>query len=236
MKRDEFKRELKSVLEEIEAEREYQEDIVYKEFLSSGLADEYQPSEEFRQRILTLAAEREEKSQKVRTKGVYLPRRIAVALLALLCSLLATVVLQASGYSLLEFLHTPSYTEVRVSNKFRRDYIERITDGKVYFPEYIPKGYVLDEIQSKNLYVKTTFRKGKDEITIIQMAQSQDITTFMDSENAYVDEQIQIGGSIGQYIYKDGFSSLVLSKETYHILIIGSLDKKETIKIANSLS
>ena len=57
----------------------------------------------------------------------------------------------------------------------------------------------------------------------------------LDSENADIEEEIQVNGEKAYYILKNGESSLFFfDNKNYYVIINNSLPKKEIIRIAES--
>ena len=57
----------------------------------------------------------------------------------------------------------------------------------------------------------------------------------LDSENADIEEEIQVNGEKAYYILKNGESSLFFfDNNNYYVIINNSLPKKEIIRIAES--
>lgn len=232
MRQNDFNRKMKSVLEEIELEKEEQVESDYQEFLKSGRLEEYKPDETFRKKVLSIAAGQDHKEK--RRDGIYLSRKVATILGCVFFILSTTVVIQAVGYHYLDFFETTSYTEIRISEEFRDAYIKYATTSKVYFPEYVPDGYALDKIEDNASFIRTIFKNSENLLTISQM-RVHDAAMFLNTENVE-SEKISINGKEGLYACTDGISTLTFYLDDWYLMIIGSIDKKECIKIAESMA
>lgn len=235
MKRDAFDHEMRRVLEELEKRQEDEEEAEYQMFLESGLKDKYPLDETFRKKITTLAAQHDKKEKAHSNNGIFISKRVLVSLCCALILLSSTVVIQAVNFHFWELFITPNYTRIIVSEDFKESYLRNSKSGKkVYFPDYVPDGFVLDGIDESNLYIRTTFSHEKSTLTIIQTEISNSLL-FLDSEHAEIQE-ISVNGKEGHYIYSDDTSKLAFYQDEWFIILIAPISKKECLKVAESMS
>lgn len=115
------------------------------------------------------------------------------------------------------------------------DKLEEI-DMQVYFPKYVPEGYSIADIEVSNKKIKFELHNNDSYILIYQnILNSYNAKFQLDSENADIEEEIQVNGEKAYYILKNGESSLFFfDNNNYYVIINNSLPKKEIIRIAES--
>ena len=109
-------------------------------------------------------------------------------------------------------------------------------DMPVYFPKYVPEGYSIADIEVSNKKIKFELHNNDSYILIYQnILNSYNAKFQLDSENADIEEEIQVNGEKAYYILKNGESSLFFfDNNNYYVIINNSLPKKEIIRIAES--
>lgn len=233
MPKEKFDQLLDTVLSEITSNQELQEEQVYKEFLRSGDINRYPVDEEFRSNLIS----RITKSQKKKKARGFAFKKVCVIFSLVVICQFFIIVVQALGINLFGLYTNRTHTEIKISSDMNDKYLKSIEKdwGKIYFPSYIPTEYVLDDIETKSLYVTTTFKNGISTLSIKQMKVNETITSFVDTENADY-RSVLIHDNEGFISEKDGQTTLYMYKEEYLIILNASLNCEEIIRIAESLS
>ncbi|MEG0541797.1 MAG: DUF4367 domain-containing protein [Angelakisella sp.] len=104
----------------------------------------------------------------------------------------------------------------------------------VYAPTYLPKGYIQTKTEHIGNYLDTTYRSDVQQDIMFQQSQSFEGMLALDTEDA-ITERVAIGASDGLYVEKDGSSMLLWSNSDGWYLLMTSLGREETIKIAESV-
>ena len=202
---------------------------------------DYQPSEQFTKGMDKLLQKSKRRARKDSVKRFFSRRgvpQVAVASLVIVCCLVAV---QASNGLLFDFLFQThqTHTGVELTEQVREellvDKLEEI-DMQVYFPKYVPEGYSIADIEVSNKKIKFELHNNDSYILIYQnILNSYNAKFQLDSENADIEEEIQVNGEKAYYILKNGESSLFFfDNNNYYVIINNSLPKKEIIRIAES--
>lgn len=104
---------------------------------------------------------------------------------------------------------------------------------KIYVPDYVPAGYKVDEIDSLKDSINIIYKKGQN---FISVEQCRDLEMKMDFDIEQVDySEITINGYLGYCIKYKKDITLRWSNGEYNFTLYGDIDKKELIKMAESL-
>ncbi|NMA85810.1 MAG: DUF4367 domain-containing protein [Tissierellia bacterium] len=126
------------------------------------------------------------------------------------------------------------YIDIKIvdEDKDEEDIIRAKTKD-YYLPEYIPHGFKLDSISYIDK-IKTIVYTNSINGEII-FRQGPNGTSFrVDTENSKVGD-VNIGGWAGLAVSKKGSNTLFWHNDEYSFLLTSSIEKKELIKIAESL-
>ena len=202
---------------------------------------DYQPSEQFTKGMDKLLQKSKRRARKDTVKRFFSRRgvpQVAVASLVIVCCLVAV---QASNGLLFDFLFQThqTHTGVELTEQVREELLaDRLKDANmpVYFPKYVPEGYSIADIEVSNKKIKFELHNNDSYILIYQnILNSYNAKFQLDSENADIEEEIQVNGEKAYYILKNGESSLFFfDNNNYYVIINNSLPKKEIIRIAES--
>ena len=202
---------------------------------------DYQPSEQFTKGMDKLLQKSKRRARKDTVKRFFSRRgvpQVAVASLVIVCCLVAV---QASNGLLFDFLFQThqTHTGVELTEQVLEELLaDRLKDANmpVYFPKYVPEGYSIADIEVSNKKIKFELHNNDSYILIYQnILNSYNAKFQLDSENADIEEEIQVNGEKAYYILKNGESSLFFfDNNNYYVIINNSLPKKEIIRIAES--
>ena len=202
---------------------------------------DYQPSDQFTKGMEKLLQKSKRRARKDTVKRFFSRRgvpQVAVASLVIVCCLVAV---QASNGLLFDFLFQThqTHTGVELTEQVREELLaDRLKDANmpVYFPKYVPEGYSIADIEVSNKKIKFELHNNDSYILIYQnILNSYNAKFQLDSENADIEEEIQVNGEKAYYILKNGESSLFFfDNNNYYVIINNSLPKKEIIRIAES--
>ncbi len=166
--------------------------------------------------------------------------KVASISIATLTSVLfaTTVSVEAHREKMLEIIkevfntHTSLNTELENENIFDEDYI--FIDEQ---PTYLPYGYTINEnesMSSMETYTSYTVYENSNGLAITYSQQVLLGEYFIDSEDVELDEFELYGRKIN-YSYKNGEHHLYWLEDMKLYHIIAAVDKKEMIKIAESI-
>lgn len=147
-------------------------------------------------------------------------------------------VAQANGINLykLIFQTREEYTSIHLSPQLGEAYLrEKSKDWPVvYYPQYLPRGFALAQVNSSPSSYTMVFFDGEQEITIKQFRLSMGGDFRVDTEDTDM-EEIRINGEKALYLEKNGEHRLVCSNNLYVFIIKSPISKREMIKIAENL-
>ncbi|MBR3962329.1 MAG: DUF4367 domain-containing protein [Oscillospiraceae bacterium] len=127
---------------------------------------------------------------------------------------------------------TDRYTEVSIGNSTGFIDPEIYTWDDAYAPTYMPEGFELSNFSCTSSQQTVDYVFGEDFINFIQARNS---TGQIDTENADITKEIQIGETKGFLVVKDDWSCVTCSIEDILIQVSGTAPTEEIIKIAESL-
>ena len=127
---------------------------------------------------------------------------------------------------------TDRYTEVSIGNSTGFIDPEIYTWNDAYAPTYMAEGFELSNFSCTSSQQTVDYVCGEDFINFIQARKS---TGQIDTENADITKEIQIGESKGFLVVKDDWSCVTCSIEDILIQVSGTAPTEEIIKIAESL-
>lgn len=134
---------------------------------------------------------------------------------------------------LLLILTSLLYFELKTSTKKNIIYPEFDTYGQtIYLPTYIPKGYIVDDINIEDGIITTRFVCGTDYIFFIQMNYSNAVVD-VDNTN-YETNRIKLADKEGYFSKEYEETIFTYYEGDYSFTISGNLDRDEISKIVNS--
>lgn len=237
-KDDDFDKLLNLVLEKIEEENENNEDILYYKFLESDQQNIYKPNEDFRRKLIQITKSNHEQNilQKQANKGVFLPRWATVVITVIMSAMLFVIVAQAAGINLLQIRSTETHTEIKISPEMNEKYLAKLEEtwGIVYFPQYIPEGYILTDITERSLSITTEFRSNNDILSIKQFKATENNISFLDTECSDY-ETLTFKEASGVLSQKNGLNVLYYYRDQDAFVISGHINRQEILMLAESL-
>ena len=108
--------------------------------------------------------------------------------------------------------------------------------NSIYFPEYLPNGYVLQSFNNEGVLTTETFSDSEENHIMLTVC-PEDFVYNADNENTD-NEVIKINDSVGIYFVKDDCITLIWNKEGNNYTISTndfSISKDEIVKIAQSI-
>lgn len=129
---------------------------------------------------------------------------------------------------------TKEYTKINIEREPKEDISKNTVLKKPYFyPGYIPMGYNQSNIQNFDQLRLIHFEnENRDIIEFLQTELNPDFQ--VDTEDATT-EEININGSKGFFVKKRDTKTLIWFTDSNTFYIIGNLDEKEIITMAESL-
>lgn len=135
---------------------------------------------------------------------------------------------------LLLILTSLLYFELKTSTKKNIIYPEFDTYGQtIYLPTYIPKGYIVDDINVKEGITTTRFVNDSKVLVFVQV-KSAGLGVDIDKDD-YDTQKMEIGDKTGYFSKERDETIFTYYEEDYSFTISGNLDKDEISKIVNSI-
>ena len=103
----------------------------------------------------------------------------------------------------------------------------------IYLPTYIPKGYIVDDINVKEGITTTRFVNDSKVLVFVQ-AKSAGLGVDIDKDD-YDTQKMKIGDKTGYFSKERDETIFTYYEEDYSFTISGNLDKDEISKIVNSI-
>ena len=177
-----------------------------------------------------------EKKAKRMAAAKRIANKAAMAAIVLMIGLvLATFSVDAFRIGVLNFIieTTQRYTSIQVGDVVDKEEEVPITWSSYYLPEYIIDGYAISRVQelggSKIIYFQNA--RGEE----IKFSQSSVNKNYqVDTENAEATE-VMINDTKGILVDKNGDITLLWHNSDNTFFLIGKADKKEIVKMAESI-
>ena len=206
-----------------------------------AVPDDYQPSEHFKKGMDKLLRQSRRQARIGSAKKFFTRKgipQVAVSLSVIICALFVAQANNGEIFDLLFQTHQ-THTGIQLTEQVREELMEDKTssmDMQVYFPKYVPEGYTITDMEVSKKKIKFEFHNDDNYILIYQnKLNGYNVKFQLDSENADIEEEIQVNGQKAYYILKNKESSLFFfDTNNYYIIINNGLSKKETIRIAES--
>ncbi len=121
-----------------------------------------------------------------------------------------------------------------------REYGELAEKYVVYRPQYVPDGFVLEEVPDLQGGIRVCdYKNGEGEWISFTQCEIGSTTTCVDTEDAY-QEEIELNGEKAMYILKNDLQTLIWDDDRYsfllHVPLTDGIDQEEAVKIAESLA
>ena len=183
--------------------------------------------------------EKVKKSEK-KAKRMAAAKRIAnkaamVTIVFIIGLVLATFSVDAIKIGVLNFLieTTQRYTSIQVGGVVDKEEKVTIPWSSYYLPEYIIDGYCISHVQELGENRVIYFQNASGEV--IEFSQSFGNYNYqIDTENTEATE-VMINDTKGILVDKNGDITLIWSNSDYTFFLFGKADKKEIIKMAESI-
>lgn len=147
-------------------------------------------------------------------------RNIIRILMLIFCLIITSI------YALYNYISQPeiSYPKFSINNGM-----------DVFLPQYIPEGYIVDEVQMFDKFISASYIAEEKYIIFVQDEYSN-FSMSIDNED-YIIKEAKINGNEGYLLLnKDGYNNICLFYENnYCYTISGPLDEYELKKIAKSV-
>lgn len=129
---------------------------------------------------------------------------------------------------------TSQYTSLQFVEEDKMDTkAVEITWHNYLYPNYLPEGFKLTEVQEFGNTKLTYFEDGAKKR--IEFSQSEDSAAFqIDTEQAQ-SKKVTINGNEGWLVDKDGFTTLVWKQGDLVLYLIANLSDEELLKVAESI-
>lgn len=176
-------------------------------------------------------AERSAKNRQIfKRLGLSLAAMFIIAIIAVSTSEAARVMIKNMALDVQE-----KFTEISFSEKIPMVETDEsiIKRSSYYFPEYMPAGFSLIDIQESQSVLSILFMNAKEEHILMNYALSND-SIQLDTENATVME-IEVQGEKGLASIKNGLVIMVWPMEGYRFVLQGNISLDDAIKIAESI-
>lgn len=233
-----FESLLQSAASVLAREQEQQADLL---FTQSQQEEAHLFSEEFDERILRMASEKEKKILFF-PKKAFLKYAACFALVTVLCGSFTMMDTSALRSQIYKFFYEDKqeYTQIDLVPDGNESYAFHGKHEKVdyRYPTYLPPGY---RLINREEYTNTLMLQYEDNNeNFLLLTEDQVMGSVMsiciDTEDAEIVETLTIGDMEGMYVYKNGSSSLLFHDDELSIYLFGQkMDKEEIMKIANGL-
>ena len=124
------------------------------------------------------------------------------------------------------------YTEIKLGETTGFVDGEQFDWEGAYAPTYVPEGFVLDKLSKYETRIVAEYLRDSEYIVFSQAYQS---ITQIDSENAEINEMIQIGDSDGLLVVKNGMTDILWSRGDTVFHLYGMGETNEMVKMAESI-
>ena len=124
------------------------------------------------------------------------------------------------------------YTEIKLGESTGFIDGEQFNWEGAYAPTYVPEGFVLDKLSKYETRNVAEYLRDSEYIVFSQAYQS---ITQIDSENAEINEMIQIGDSDGLLVVKNGMTDILWSRGDTVFHLYGMGETNEMVKMAKSI-
>ena len=179
------------------------------------------------------------KSEK-KAKRMAAAKRIAnkaamVAIVLMIGLALVTFSVDALRIGVLNFIveTTQRYTSIKVGNVIDKEDEVTIPWSSYYLPEYITDGYSISRVEEFSDIRMIYYQNASGEV--IEFSQSFGNYNYqIDTENTEATE-VMINDTKGILVDKDGVVTLLWNNSDYTFYLTGKADKKEIIKMAESI-
>jgi hypothetical protein len=104
----------------------------------------------------------------------------------------------------------------------------------VYYPDYLPEGYIFVEADTAGRARSITFQNGDEDILILSQEPSEGAEVLIDKEGTENGET-EVQGSTGFWSSKNGDTTLMWNKYGHLFMLYGPLDLDELKKVAEHL-
>lgn len=180
---------------------------------------------------------KKERKKKLKSKVNSIARNVAIFLIMLaLGGVITTISVEAYRIRFFNIVTeiTKEYTKINIEREPKEDISKNAVFKKPYFyPGYIPTGYKQSNIQSFDQLRLIHFEnENRDIIEFLQTDLNPDFQ--VDTEGATT-EEININGSKGFFVKKGDTKTLLWFTDTNTFYIMGNLDEREIITMAESL-
>ena len=167
-------------------------------------------------------------------------RAVVVIMAIVTVSFTVTMSVEALRSRFVSFLmtFTPRYTELQLQEYDENGNVleggQPIKMKDVYVPSYIPAGFEIISMNTYNSESDIVYQNDKGEQISFTSASDTSVTQ-VDTENADNIETIDISGSKGLLVEKEGLTTVIWSAGNHYFVLMSQLSKEETIKIAKSV-
>ena len=129
---------------------------------------------------------------------------------------------------------------IKTADEALREYGELAEKYVVYRPQYVPDGFVLEEVPDLQGGIRVCdYKNGEGEWISFTQCEIGSTTTCVDTEDAY-QEEIELNGEKAMYILKNDLQTLIWDDDRYsfllHVPLTDGIDQEEAVKIAESLA
>lgn len=144
----------------------------------------------------------------------------------------------ANKLKILNFLFKSNddYLKVKLKEDLYKYNFEGLTSSwdYIFLPEYLPAGYVLDNLDCDEVRCEITYKNPDNDIITYKQIKNSTAKYVIGSKQTNV-EEIHEEENIKYFYVKGGRNYLIYNMKTDVYEIIGNIDKKELLKISESL-
>lgn len=109
-----------------------------------------------------------------------------------------------------------------------------IPSKQYYYPSYLPEGFIPSHAEKAGGYLVIEFTGQDNERLIFQQYSETGSTFLINTEGKYT-EKIELNSGIGYCAQDEDSLTMIWNQNEYSFLMLTTLDKKEAVKIANSI-